>query len=71
MFRDELADSESFLTQVPAIPTNDKRTLCPQCHYVQQHVPSITFTPEDISLRTISMIDLCTMLGTLALHALK
>ena len=27
--RDALADSESFLTQVPVIPTNDNGTLCP------------------------------------------
>ena len=30
--RDALADSESFLTQMPAIPTNDNMTPWLQCH---------------------------------------
>ena len=64
VLRDALADSESILIQVPAIPTNDKRTPCPQYHLVL------------ILLRTcfskiISMIDFCTILGIMALHALK
>jgi len=49
--RDALANSESFLTQVPAIPTNDNVTLCPQCHWVPRKVLSITFTPEDMLLK--------------------
>ena len=44
MLRDALADSKSFLTQAPAIPTNDDRTPCSECHLLQQQVPSITFT---------------------------
>jgi len=46
--KDALADSESFLTQVPVIPINDNETPCPQCHLVQWQMPSITFTPEDM-----------------------
>ena len=48
--RDALADSESFLTQVP-IPTKDDRASCPQCHILQQQVSCITFTPEDMFLK--------------------
>ena len=49
--RDALADLESFLSQVPSNSTNDRGTPCPQCHLVQQHVPSITFTSEDMLLK--------------------
>jgi len=48
--RDALADSESFLTQVPT-PTKEERVSCPQYHLVQQQVPYITFTPEDMLLQ--------------------
>jgi len=33
--RDALADSESFLTQVPAVPLDGREAPCPQCHMVQ------------------------------------
>ena len=49
--RDALADSESFLTQVPVIPFNDNETPCPQCHLVQRQVLSITFILEDMLLK--------------------
>ena len=48
---DALADSESFLTQVPSIPTDDNGASCPQCHMVQHQVPCITFTLKDILLK--------------------
>jgi len=48
--RDVLADSESFLTQIPT-PAKEDGASCPQCHMVQQQVPYITFTPEDILLK--------------------
>jgi len=49
--RDALADLESFLTEVPSISFDDNRAPCPQCHLVQQQVPCITFTPEDMLLK--------------------
>ena len=49
--RDALADSETFLTQVPTIPSDDDRNPYPQCHLVQRQVSSITFTPEDMLLK--------------------
>ena len=48
VLRDTLADSESFLTPVPTIPTNDYEISYLQCHLVQQQVPSIIFTPENM-----------------------
>ena len=48
--RDVLADSESFLTQIPT-PVKEDGASCPQCHIVQQQVSCITFTPEDILLK--------------------
>jgi len=39
---------KSFLTQVPSIPKRNDGASCPQCHMVQQQVPCITFTPEDM-----------------------
>jgi len=48
--RDVFTDSESFLTRVPCIPTDDNGASCPQCHMVQQ-VSCITFTFEDMLLR--------------------
>jgi len=47
---DALADSESFLMQVP-IPTKEDGASCPRYHLVQQQVPCITFTPEDMLLK--------------------
>ena len=49
--RDALADAESFLTQVPSIPLDDNGAPCPQCHLVQQQVPYITFTLENMLLK--------------------
>ena len=49
--RDALADSESFLTQVPSIPTKEDGTSCPKCHMVQRQAPCITFTPKDMLLK--------------------
>ena len=48
--RDALADSESFLMQVP-IPTKDDGASCPRCHLLQQKMPVITFTAEDMLLK--------------------
>ena len=48
---DALANSESFLAQVPSISTDDNKTSCPQCDLVQQQVPCITFTPENMLLK--------------------
>ena len=50
VLRDALADSESFLTQMP-IRTKEEGVSCPQCHLVQHKVPCITFTPEDMLLK--------------------
>ena len=49
--RDALVNSEIFLTQVPATPMDDDRIPCPQWHLMQQQMPSITFTPEDMLLK--------------------
>ena len=48
--RDVLADLESFLTQVPIL-IKEGGASCPRCHLVQQQVPCITFTPEDMLLK--------------------
>ena len=69
--RDVLADSESFLTQVPSISTDDNGTPYPQCHLVSQQVSCITFTLEDILLRIINMIDPCITWGISVLLILK
>jgi len=61
VLRDALGDSESFLTQVPVILTNDNGTPCPQCH--------LSKLLRTCSSKIISMIDLCTILGTLVLRA--
>jgi len=61
--RDALADSKSFLTQVPSIPTDDNRASCPQCHMVQQQVPWSSLL-RICSSKTTSMTDLCTTQGT-------
>ena len=49
--RNVLADSKTFLTQVPAILIDDDGTPYPQCHLVKRQVPSITFTSEDMLLK--------------------
>jgi len=48
--RDTLADSETFLTQVPAVSIT-KGTTCPQCYSVMQEVPNITFSSEDMLIK--------------------
>ena len=69
--RDALADSESFLTQVPAIPTNDNGTPGLNVIWCSDGYHPLPSHLRTFSSKIISMIDLCTVLDTLALHALK
>ena len=67
-FRDVFADSESFLTQVLAIPTNDNGNPCPQCNLVQRQVPPSPSLLRTYSSKIISMIELYTTVGILVLR---
>jgi len=51
--REALAESESFLTQLPLVPAEDEESeaFCSHCHAVIQQVPSITFMDEDMLLK--------------------
>jgi len=49
--RDALADSKSFLSQVPSIPTDDSGAPCLNVIWYSNRLPSITFTPKDILLK--------------------
>jgi len=70
VLRDTLADSESFLTEVHVVPM-----------IMGLHVPNVIWCsnmchplpslPRTCFSKIINLIDLCTILGILALHALK
>ena len=66
--RDALADSENFLTQVPAIPTDDDGILCPQCHLVHDRCYPSPSLLRTCSSKITNMIDFYTTLGILVLH---
>jgi len=45
--RETLADAEAFMARIPAEPEEDEEN----CLLGSQHVPYITFTPDDIQVR--------------------
>jgi len=69
--RDALADSETFLTQVLAIPTDDKGLDAPNVIWCNNRCHPLPSNLRICSSKIINMIDLCTTLGTLVLHVLR
>jgi len=49
--RDALANSESFLTHMPETPKDDTQPSYSECRHIQQKLPAITFTAEDMLLK--------------------
>jgi len=57
--REALADAEAFIARIPAEPEEDEEN----CLHASQHVPCITFTPDDMQVK--GMLGPCTSQGIL------
>jgi len=58
--REALADAEDFMARLPVISEKEDKG---SCLHASQHVPCITFTPDDMQVK--GMLGPCTSQGIL------
>jgi len=66
--RDALADLESFLIQVPSIPSKDDGASCPNVIWYNSKYNASPSLLKICSLRITDMIDPCITQGTMGPH---